>query len=612
MIMIMVLSLLPYLSFFLVLFFSIKPGKALRDSCLAVAVVWGGAIVLMTEGLSLAHAFNRTGIAVGWVVFSLFFPLKELMRRKKSSDQLAQRNDTHFLELKFLLLPVVLILGITFISAFLTPPNNWDGHSYHIARIMHWEQNQSVAHYPTAMEKQLIFPPWAEFAISHTIILGKTDALSNLLQWFSFFLALIAVSNLAKKMGLSEKSQMITVLLAATLPMALLQSVTVQNDLVTTCWVLIFLNFWWDAVQRTEKSNPVLSRLNILMGLSAGLAVLTKGTAPIYLALFFIVLFLKTFANSKMKAVFQMLLVGGTALSINAGHFIRNIQVFGVPLGTPPGLSLANEEVSLRVLISNLLRNSLLHFPLPARLSGVTRSLVDFFHLPLGLDPLDPKTSFEGSTFSAPFLQVSEHVAGNPFQMLFICMGLFLVLKRLKNKQLKFLWPFIFSFVGAVLLFCLLLKWQQYNSRLHLPFFFMALPVAVLAFNRWSKSLNVLAVLTVLMAIPSLFFSQTHPWFGQRSIFRQSKSDLYFIERPMLMSRFHQVSEKIQKQKCQKIGLTDAGSETWEYPLWILLDSQRTKIEMKYIDVQQKSGKLMSGDFNPCAVVSLAQVRLLE
>ena len=51
---------------------------------------------------------------------------------------------------------VVVIAGVT---AIVAPPNTYDSMTYHLPRVMHWIQHQSVGHYPTHIPRQLHFPP---------------------------------------------------------------------------------------------------------------------------------------------------------------------------------------------------------------------------------------------------------------------------------------------------------------------------------------------------------------------------------------------------------------------------------------------------------------------
>ena len=50
----------------------------------------------------------------------------------------------------WLLLPMGVVL---LFLALLYPPNNYDSMTYHMARVAHWIQNQSIGHYPTSLKQ---------------------------------------------------------------------------------------------------------------------------------------------------------------------------------------------------------------------------------------------------------------------------------------------------------------------------------------------------------------------------------------------------------------------------------------------------------------------------
>ncbi|MCL2930746.1 MAG: hypothetical protein MGG11_00090 [Trichodesmium sp. MAG_R03] len=106
--------------------------------------------------------------------------------------------------------------------AMVAPPNNWDSMTYHMSRVVHWMQNQSVAHYPTYNLPQLFHPPFAEFTITHLQILSGGDIFANLVKWLSA-LSIIGVSLIAKQLGAKEQGQVFAVVFCATLPMGILK-----------------------------------------------------------------------------------------------------------------------------------------------------------------------------------------------------------------------------------------------------------------------------------------------------------------------------------------------------------------------------------------------------
>src|SRR2546426_7647634 len=58
----------------------------------------------------------------------------------------------------------------TLFRSLLTPTMNWDSLTYHLPRVMHWIQQGSVRHYPTACISQIQMGPWAAFVQTHLIL----------------------------------------------------------------------------------------------------------------------------------------------------------------------------------------------------------------------------------------------------------------------------------------------------------------------------------------------------------------------------------------------------------------------------------------------------------
>lgn len=84
-------------------------------------------------------------------------------------------------------------------------------------------------------------PPWAEFAIIHFYVLSGGDRLSNGVQWISMLGNLTGVSLIAKQLGGTKESQLLAALIAASLPMGILQASSTQTDYVVTLWLVSFL-----------------------------------------------------------------------------------------------------------------------------------------------------------------------------------------------------------------------------------------------------------------------------------------------------------------------------------------------------------------------------------
>ena len=95
-----------------------------------------------------------------------------------------------------------------------------------------------MAHYPTHVTRQLWLGPGAEFAIAHLYILTGGDRLANLVQWAAFAGCVIGSAIVAGELGGGPRARALAAIACATLPMAIAQASSTQNDLVASFWVL--------------------------------------------------------------------------------------------------------------------------------------------------------------------------------------------------------------------------------------------------------------------------------------------------------------------------------------------------------------------------------------
>jgi len=191
---------------------------------------------------------------------------------------------------------------------------------------MHWIQNQSVYPYPTNNLRQISFSPGASYLTLQVILLSGNDYFANCIQWIAFLGSIICVSLIVRAL-IGEKHQWLGAFLTACFPMAIMQSTTTQNDLVTAFWILCYTYFIFK-----DRQNSVI---DIAWGSSAfGLAILTKPTALIYgipLTIFF---FRKNIRWGMWKNKLSLLgIFSVCSLSFSIPHFLRNKAIFNNYLG---------------------------------------------------------------------------------------------------------------------------------------------------------------------------------------------------------------------------------------------------------------------------------------
>ncbi len=252
------------------------------------------------------------------------------------------------------------LIGFQFITlamvAYVYAPNNWDSMTYHLSRVMHWQQNQSVAIYATNILRQVQSPPFAEYSIANLQMLVGNDRYDNFVQYLAFFACFICVTNITKKLRGSPDQQILAGMISISIPTAILQATGTQNDLVVSLWLACFISMGVSLINEPENSLWVIG-----MGLSLGLACLTQAIAYI-LALPFCIWFGVILIQRNPKNITKGLMIAGLILLINSGFVIRNMLIFSNPLGTGINFQMASQIHSLAELASNVIRNLALNF----------------------------------------------------------------------------------------------------------------------------------------------------------------------------------------------------------------------------------------------------------
>src|SRR5260370_30814783 len=112
--------------------------------------------------------------------------------------------------------------------------------------------------------------PLDECLMLHAYVLPGGDGLINLLAFAAYAGSIVGVSAVAGAFGLNPRSQAWAALFCATLPNAILQASGAKNDFLLAFWLVCAVYF---AARRDA----------LWLGLSAALALDTKGTAYLFL-----------------------------------------------------------------------------------------------------------------------------------------------------------------------------------------------------------------------------------------------------------------------------------------------------------------------------------------
>ena len=380
-----------------------------RLAFLAALTGMGMLCWLITEMLGAFRAISLVGIAIAWALVAIAATLKAycLLRQPKQGLRLAWGE----LKQETASLPpaAVLQIGFMFISAgvlaviaFAAAPNTWDSLTYHLSRIMHWQQDRTLAFYGTAIQRQLAFGPMAEMGMLNYQILAGSDRLAAFVQFSAMVGCVAGASLISKKLGAELRGQLLAALAVMTIPMGILQATSTQNDYVVALWSICFTLLV--IIQVKEGASAALV---LLTGAAIGLAVDTKVTALLYLAgvgLWYAVGLVRQLRAAAWKPLAGAALVGVMVMLPQAA---RNSGLYGNVLGTAGGPELSgyvNEVISPRVWASNLVRNVAAQLATPSgQVNQVIEQGVQQVHAIIGVGVNNPLSTWRGSHFQVAF-----------------------------------------------------------------------------------------------------------------------------------------------------------------------------------------------------------------
>lgn len=594
---------IPAIFFSTLLFAFVGTGRyGLRQSAVYAATVYTLCLVLTTELLSIWEILRFGTLIASWVGLAIVSGLYLYFYGDRQAVLHTLNGAwTRFRETRALW-AVSLIWSVVLAIAIVYPPNNWDSMMYHMPRVMSWIRQGSIDFFPTANLLQLYQPPLAEWNILHFQILSGSDRFANTVQWLALVGCGIAASLIARELQQPFPVQVLAVVIAATLPMGLLQGSSTQNDLVVSFWLLAFVLF---ALQYLRK--PTVGPL-VFCGLALGFALLTKGTAYIFFPALAVMLLLYGVIHaqgtqSRVKVVSAALMILAIALLLNTSHYARNWSLSGNILYTG-GDKYGNDEVNIPIIWSNLVRNSALHWGVPSekinsitldRVRGILGDLIDI-----------PEATWSANRTLEITFSKHEDYTGNllHFSVLVVSLlGIVLLRKRLEFSQKTFFLGV--SLILGYFLFCGLLKWQIWHTRLHTPLFMLGAPVAVVFLSSLGSRIpRHFTKIFLIMSVPWIFFNEIRPIYSDNgySIFSVDRIEAYFRPVPELFHPYIDAVDYLKKRRASEIGIDGI---VYEYPIRVLAEkSLENMSRLEHVAIGNASRKLRDTNYAPQYTIS--------
>jgi len=583
-----------------------------RMSVLQSATLLGGYMVLFSELLSLFHALTVFWVAAFWgaaLIFSTILGWRSgWIHEGFQSLKTGWTKPGWFDILAGTILTI--ILALLFFVAVKSPVNNNDALRYHLARVVHWIQDQSLSHFATAYLPQVMHPIGAELEIFNIYLLWGNDRPVNLVQWISMVGALVAVSGLVSLMGGSKTAQWLAITFSVSLPVGILEATNAQNDLVTAFWYLTLL--YSILLLKCHKSFIFDS---IIIGLCLGMGMLSKATfytfaiAPL---VYMTILFFRYYKTR--QAIISLFLVGIIAISLNLGFWTRNILSFGSPFGQQDFVA---GHISRGLVPGTILTGSLRNLSQNLVTPSDSFNAMIVMAMKNSLSVIDPAME----NFDLEWGWNHEDLAGNPLHLILFFLSLILLAMFYRKFPASGIWSYLVIVLVSYWILGTIVRYDLYGNRYQLPIFISFAPLvgityAVLTPRRITHSLSVLLLLS---AFPWVLFNRTRPLIAMRdssdpytipclagcttgSILNEPPEKTMFAVWGTMGEAYVDAMLQVKKTGCKDIGLK-LDSNDLEYAYWYLIGAPQNEMRLESIVTSPELERYLDPTFKPCIII---------
>ena len=536
--------------------------RAGRRRSFGSAVALSAALVIVFEAmllhlLSPYHAVGRAGMLIGNVVIAAAGFLVLMQRRPTRVFAPPLRSILRGMRAAWVA-PAGLLVAL---SAIEFVPNNWDSMTYHLARVAYWLQDGSVGAYPTNIVRQIKHPPGAEYLLLALQAIARSDRLANLVQLAAWLALVIAAGPLARTFGAPRRVAPWAGVLVGTLPLALLEASSTQNDVIAA---LI-------AVAVVVASLPFLHRRRhwrwpdvALLAATGAAGLLVKPTAVVVAAPFLAWAFIAAGSSFRQRQDWAELAVG---LGVSAA-------LLAAAAGPALATSLVGSEVSS--LTTGYVYPGVAE-PLD-RLVNAMRGFARQVPLPDAItDRIAPENTIgctvPGRLCAEALFAFREDYAGNIGQALFVAGALVLGAIRWRALPLRSRLALI-SLPAAWFLFHALFRDNIWLTRLQLPLFGLGvLGLVSFGARRGRKAVGAAglgAAMVALVAYGALTASRNEARppsiFPLDVAFAGSPEAYYVYARKGVEQAHAAVLKGLADTGCRRLGMY-IGGDSYDYPL---------------------------------------------
>lgn len=390
----------------------------------ANAPVWAGSVFVTA---TIIGAVLRRLSGAGHQRFSVSL----LIRERRHTFRRWFRDLTPFP--KFLFVCLFSTLGVVAVTNALlvlfTVPNEWDSMTGHLNRVTQYVQRGTMRHfggtnwnidtYPKSVCTLQIYP---------FLMTGRFENGFKFIHHLSYWTAILAVFGIVHRISqIGDRSMLsgshisasfFAALAYALFPDFLMQAITTETDIVLTAYLSVLLYMLFSYRQTVAAGQPD-SRYLWLAGMAFGMAFGHKITFALLLPSVFVVMVYTVFWSESLAITFGQMGRLGAAIGVSVclwtlpTGYLKNIQVFGHPIGPPTALK--HQSVERAGSLPNLLEqgsrnvvryaydhvnlDGIRNLPVGATVNHVMREPLVWLEDKLGMQ-LDEETDFSIQPFA--------------------------------------------------------------------------------------------------------------------------------------------------------------------------------------------------------------------
>lgn len=251
--------------------------------------------------------------------------------------------------------------AVNLIVIALTAPHNWDSMTYHLARIAYFVQNGSLGYFDANYWAQVTHPRISSVLLIYTYIMsGHQENWTQLVQFVSYWMAVVAVYGIARKVGADRNGGLIACLAFALLIECIMQSTTTQNDMLVTAYIGCSVYFLLAYKESRELTHAFYATLPIALAIGVKESALLVLPSVLVIAVYCLLSGAtpgrnaSTPCSNRAWPLLLFLLLTIVVFALPSGY-LANYRMFGHPLGPEEvrGKHLFDDTRTSRVLRSS-------------------------------------------------------------------------------------------------------------------------------------------------------------------------------------------------------------------------------------------------------------------